>query len=63
MCHAVALQAAAFIAFVCSFAVFYLTGLHLQSRKKSESSKAGEVVLALLSVGWFGTLMFLADLF
>lgn len=66
MWHAIAFQAIAFFAFVLSFGLFYLTGLLLQGPNKSEGSKAGQVLLVLLSMGsmgCFGTMVLLADRF
>lgn len=63
MCHAVIFRAVVLCAFILSFGVFYLTGLFLQSQKKAESSRTGEMVLVGLSMGWFGFAFFLADIF
>jgi hypothetical protein len=60
MSHAI-LQVIAFAAVVLSFAVFYFTGLVLETLKKNPSFRAGRVILLLLSMGWIGTLIFLAD--
>jgi hypothetical protein len=63
MWNAIAFQVVAFCAFVLFFAVFYLTGLLLQSLNKSEASKAGQMLLVLLSMGWLGSAMFLIERF